>query len=608
MVLFSAIAISDIEKKEPRLLPHAIAILMGSSLFFTCLANFSSDSDPFQLITAAGSPIAQPNGRGLNPLLQHWAMVIHPPILYLGYVSFVIPFAIAMASLIQRRAHLNWSSLIRKWSIFSWFFLGVGMLLGGKWAYEELGWGGYWAWDPVENAALMPWITGTAFLHSILVQEKRGMLKVWNMILVSLSFLMCIFGTFLTRSGVVSSVHAFASSDLGFFFVLFMTAVILLSGYLIITRFSLLRSDRPFNSFLSREAGFLYNNMVLLISLFTIIWGTMYPTITEALFDERVSVTQVWFDEWMAPLGLIILFLTGAGPLLAWRRTDKEVLIRNFRLPLIVLVIVLLSHFIYFLVPTLVRTLQEGTPLTNIDLEEIHIWAGLTFAIAAFVITGIAEELFKLTRNRIKYTNEFFLTGLILAILQNKRRYVGYLVHVSLAVLFIGFAGKSFTKETRITLQKGEAVEFQGYLFYAADFQVLEYRENDQSPPLYQTRKVSIQVFKDNEFLGEDTTEIRNYPMYNLQTGRYDDHQATSEPAIIPHFFDDIYAQFGGISETDHRLLFQVWINPLVRVVWLGFAFFIGAGLLLFLPVGESKTIRIRNKVYHLQPQAQSSF
>ena len=483
------------------------------------------------------------------------------------------------------------------------------MLLGGKWAYEELGWGGYWAWDPVENAALMPWITSTAFLHSILVQEKRGMLKVWNMILVSLSFLMCIFGTFLTRSGVVSSVHSFASSDLGYFFVLFMLVVILFSGYLIITRLSILKSDHPFNSFFSREAGFLYNNVILLISLFTVIWGTMYPTFTEAFFDERVSVTQVWFDEWMTPLGLIILFLTGAGPLLAWRRTSKEVLIRNFRIPVIVLFLVLFAHLVYFLTPVLRQVLKENTSITAIDLEEIKIWAGLTFAIAAFVITGIAEEFFKLARNRIKYTNEPFLIGLLLAILQNKRRYVGYLVHISLAILFIGFAGKSFTKETRMTLRKGEAVLFQGYLFHASDFDILQYRESNErsSSPLYYTRKVNIQIFKDNEFLGEDTTEIRNYPMYNLQTQSYDDDQTTSEPAIIPDLFDDIYVQFGGIDETNHRLLFQVWINPLVRIVWVGFTFFIIVGLLLLLPIGEGKKLRLGSLEYHLQPKPQKT-
>ena len=604
MVLFSVVAISDVEKKEPRLLPHCIAILMASSFFFTALCNFSEDSDPFQLITAGGSPLPQANGRGLNPLLQHWAMIIHPPILYLGYVSFVIPFAIAFSSLIQRRVNLNWAALVRKWSIFSWFFLGVGMLLGGKWAYEELGWGGYWAWDPVENAALMPWITGTAFLHSILVQEKRGMLKVWNMVLVSLSFIMCIFGTFLTRSGVVSSVHAFASSELGPFFVVFMIFTALFSAYFIISRLSILKSDRPFNSFLSREAGFLYNNVILLTALFVIIWGTMYPTITEALFSERVSVTQVWFDKWMGPLGIIILFLTGSGPLLAWRKTARATLIRNFRLPFATFTIILTLHFVLIsLHPS-----SSSEPLTStsagygLGIDDLKVYAGLTFATAGFLITGVLEEFFKLARNRASYTKEPFWVALPFAILQNKRRYVGYLVHISLAILFVGFAGKSFTQETRISLKEGEAHEFGGYLIHAADFKILQYRgstcaggdckADESSPPLYITRKINIQIFKDNRFIGEDFTEIRVYPMYDLGTQSYNDEQTTSEPAIIPHWFDDVYVQFGGVDEKTRQLIFQIWINPLVRVVWLGFAFFIFAGLLLLLPIGEKGMLK----------------
>ncbi len=605
MVFFSVIALADIKKKEPKLIPHATIILMSCSLFFLILSNFSEDSDPFRLITMGGEPLPQANGTGLNPLLQHWAMIIHPPLLYFGYVSFVIPFSIAFAALMQRRINLNWSILVRKWSIFSWFFLGVGMLLGGKWAYEELGWGGYWAWDPVENAALLPFITGTAFLHSILVQEKRGMLKVWNMVLVSISFLMCIFGTFLTRSGIVNSVHSFASSDMGSFFVVFMVLIILFSTYFIITRLSILKSDKLFNSFLSKEAGFLYNNVVLLISLFVVIWGTMYPTISEALFSERISVTQVWFNQWMGPLGLIILFLTGSGPLLAWRRTTKRNLIKNFKLPFIVLLSVIIFHFafIYFNSIESYSLTKQNLLKNELTFESLHLKAGLTFAIAAFLVTGIFEELLKVTNNRVSYTKEPFFIGLILAILQNKRRYVGYLIHIAIALLFIGFAGKSFMSETRLLLRVGEAQEFHGYLFYAAKFDTFQYQKNKTTPSLYSTRKINIEVFKDNYFLGEDSTEIRSYPMYNLKTQSYDDEQITSEPAIIPHLFDDLYIQFGGVDESEHRLIFQVWINPLVRIVWIGFGLFIFSGLLLLLPIAEGKTLKIGKKIYKMQPQ-----
>ena len=577
LVLFSMIALRDIQKKEPAILPHSIAILMGSSLFFCLLSNFSTDSDPFQLIYFGNQPFFQPDGKGLNPLLQHWAMVIHPPILYLGYVSFAIPFAIAMAALLKKRVDIHWFSLIRRWTIFSWFFLAVGMLLGGKWAYEELGWGGYWAWDPVENAALMPWLSSTAFLHSILVQEKRGMLKVWNMVLVSLSFLMCIFGTFLTRSGVVSSVHAFASSDLGPFFVVFMVGLILMSGYLILSRVSILKSNKPFNSFLSREAGFLYNNMVLLMALFILIWGTMYPTITEALFSQRVSVTAVWFNDWMLPLGLVILFLTGAGPLLSWRRTSKEALIRNFRLPVFIFLATSLCYALWIF-------FQE-----EFEVTKPIVLAGLTFSLAAFVLTGIFEEFYKMTRSRIQYTKENFLLGFLRGLFQNKRRYIGYLVHVSMAILFVGFSGNAFSKETKITLREGESELFANFLFHVNSFETVQYRGDQNSPPLYVSKKVNMVVYKNNLLLGKDFTEIRSYPMYNLQTQVYDDAQTTSEPAIVPYFLDDLYIQFGGIVEDGNRLILQVWINPLVRVVWLGFSFFILSGLILLIPIGEKR-------------------
>ncbi|RME93338.1 MAG: heme lyase CcmF/NrfE family subunit, partial [Candidatus Hydrogenedentota bacterium] len=364
--LFSAIALSDISKREAKLIPGMIIVLLLTSLFFTVLGSFTSDSDPFvQFVGKQGNKLfllSQNDGRGLNPLLQHWAMIIHPPILYLGYVSFAVPFAIAMSVLMLKNIHIKWIPLVRRWTLFSWGFLGFGILLGGKWAYEELGWGGYWAWDPVENAALMPWLTGTAFLHSVIVQERRNMLKVWNMTLVTISFLMCIFGTFLTRSGVVSSVHAFASSNLGPFFTGFMALMAIFSLVLILSRYKELKSDKPIESFLSREAGFLFNNVILLIALLTVIWGTMYPVFTEAVYGEKTSVTAIWFNKWMSPLGLAILFLTGLGPLLSWRRTSANTLWRNLRFPLLAFLIISIGVFLY----------------AKISLKENHFLASLS--------------------------------------------------------------------------------------------------------------------------------------------------------------------------------------------------------------------------------------
>ncbi|MDH5716708.1 MAG: cytochrome c biogenesis protein CcsA [Spirochaetia bacterium] len=596
LVLFSVIAIKDVERREPALVPYMIIILMSISFFFCALGNFSADSDPFRYLVSDGKPYTMPDGRGLNPLLQHWAMVIHPPTLYFGYVAFSIPYAIAMAALMVKKMNLNWTRLIRRWTLFAWFFLGVGMLLGGKWAYEELGWGGYWAWDPVENASLFPWLTGTAFLHSILVQEKRGMLKVWNMSLISISFLMCIFGTFLTRSGVVSSVHAFGGSNLGGFFVVFMLIIIFGSAYVILTRLYLLKSDNAFNSFLSREAGFLFNNVILLIALFTTVWGTMYPTLTEMFTGDRISLTGIWFNKWMAPIGLLVLFLTGAGPLLAWRKTAKTTLIRNFRLPFTFLLLTLTMYFI-------ARYLMYKT----LTLEALKPMAGISFALSAFVISGVLEEFYKATKTRINYTKENFLLGFMLVLFQNKRRYLGYMVHIGFAIIMIGFTGTAFTKEAKISLRKGEAEHFAGYTIEIANYEKTSYASSQKRQlPLYFTDKVTVNVYKDNKYWQSDVTEIRKYPMFNMQTGEYDDSQPTSEPAIMPSIIEDVYVQYGG-QEEDGRLVLQVWVNPLVFWVWFGFIFFTISGIMLLLPIGEKRFIKIGSFTASVAPVAAST-
>lgn len=586
LVLFSVIAVFQIKKKEPVLVPGMILILMVISLFFSAITNFSPSSDPFRQITSGGAGFAPPDGRGLNPLLQHWAMVIHPPILYFGYVSFAIPYAMAMSALLVKGLEVEWTRHIRRWTIFSWFFLGAGMLLGGKWAYEELGWGGYWAWDPVENASLMPWLTGTAFLHSIIVQERRGMLKVWNMTLVSVSFLMTIFGTFLTRSGVVQSVHAFASSNLGPFFAAFMLVTIAFSAWLIASRWRELKSDRPFESFLSREAGFLFNNVLLLTALFTVIWGTMYPAIHEFFTGEKVALSAVWFNRFMVPLGILILFLTGAGPLLTWRKTSASTLRKNFLFPSLGFFLVAIIFF--------ALVWQKG------GFDNLYIFAGLTFATSAFVTIGVLEEIFRAAIARRRITQEPFFYAVLLSLFQNKRRYMGYMVHISLAIMFIGFSGKSFSQESRLLLAKGEGQEFGGYYIELSKL------ESKSMPPgarvpLYGTQIATINVFKDGRFLGADTTEIRTYPMFSLTSGRYDDSQTTSEPAIVSTFPTDVYVQIGGVDESK-RIIVQVWINPLIFWVWFGFAFFVFASVFLLLPIAESGVLRIGKKEFPLRP------
>jgi cytochrome c-type biogenesis protein CcmF len=594
LILFAGMATAHVEKKEPVLVPYMTIIFMIMALFFAILLNFSHDSDPFKVFMAGDQLMEAGDGRGLNPLLQHWAMIIHPPILFFGYVSFAVPFAIAMASLLAGRVNLEWTRLVRRWTLFSWFTLGLGIMLGGKWAYEELGWGGYWAWDPVENASLMPWLSGTAFLHSILVQEKRGMLKVWNMVLVTISFLMCIFGTFLTKSGIVSSVHAFANTDIGPYFFWYLIFIFVVSSAIIVWRYPILKSDRPINSFLSREAGFLFNNVLLIVMMLTVLGGTMYPVLSEMLYNEKVSMTGIWFNRYMTPLGLGLLFLTGAGPLLAWRKTAGHTLAKNFFIPTLVFAVVMVSYFTGMY-------LRIG----SFNLEEIKPVAGLSFALSAFVIAGVMEEFIRTALTRISFTKENFIVGFLMIFLQNKRRYLGYTVHIGLALLFIGFTGKAFTKETKLQLKKGEAEYFQGYLIEAADFiqsvNPPEALTDRRITPRYTSQQVTIKVYKNEKLYRSDTSEIRNYFMYNISTGKYDGEQPTSEPAIMSTIWEDIYVQFGGVDERGNLVL-QVWINPLVGWVWFGFLFYNIFLIVLLMPVGEKRSIVIFGKTYYTAP------
>lgn len=593
VVLFSYLAILHIRKAEPALEAWMIVILMSLSLFFTAIGCFAPSSDPFRVFQEGEKLFAHAEGRGLNPLLQHWAMIIHPPILYLGYVSFAVPFAIAMAALLnsQSASPVAWIKHVRRWTLFSWFFLGVGILLGGKWAYEELGWGGYWAWDPVENASLMPWLTATAFLHSIIVQERRGMLKVWNMVLVSISFIMTVVGTALTRSGVVQSVHAFAQSNLGWFFLGFIVVTMFFCTYAIIRGYESLKSAQPIESLMSREVGFLFNNVLLLASLFIIFFGTMYPTMSEAISGRRESVTAEWFNRFMAPMGILILFLTGLGPLLAWRSTSWHSLLKNLRLPVLAAV---LAAGVSFLIVGGTATEWNGSKVMAI----------ITFATAAFVVAGVLEEWLRAALSRRTYSGENLPLAIILVLFQNKRRFLGYMVHISLAILFSGFAGLAFGTEGRLMLSPGEAQYFAGYTIHVENYEEKGQPEGARIP-LYGTRMVTVAVYRDNTLVGRDTTEIRTYPMYNFREGRYSDTQNTSEPAIISKFNADVYLQLGG--DEKGKLVIQVWLNPLVRWVWGGFAFFGLMGLLLLLPVGEKKFIGFGSLKFSLIPRSRTA-
>src|SRR5437763_1540414 len=328
---YTSVVVFTNRRKHRDMMPWVVGVLTTIQTFFLMLNNFAAN--PFQMLATDKLIVAVPDGNGLSPLPQYPAMAIHPPMLYLGYVGFAVPFAFAIGSLITREPGEGWIHTTRRWTLVTWLFQSTGVMLGAAWAYHVLGWGGYWGWDPVENASLLPWLSGTAFLHSVMMQEKKGMMKVWNMVLVSATFFLCILGTFLTRSGVVQSVHAFARSEIGKYFVTFLALGIAATIYLILDRLEYLKSESELESVISRESSFLFNNLILLASCFAVLWGTLFPVISEAISGDKISLDADWYNRLMVPIGLFLLFLTGVGPLFAWRRTSAESLRRNFQYP-----------------------------------------------------------------------------------------------------------------------------------------------------------------------------------------------------------------------------------------------------------------------------------
>jgi len=421
------------------LVPWATAVMMGVAAFFTGLMLFAPGVDPFATLDPA--PV---DGVGLNPLLQHPSMMIHPPMLYSGYVAFTVPFAFAIGALVTRRLDAEWIRATRRFALIAWAFLGLGLLLGARWSYTELGWGGYWAWDPVENAALMPWLLGTAFLHSIMVQEKRGMLKVWNATLIVGTFSMALLGTFLVRSGVLQSIHAFGDNTVGPYILGLIGVVLVGSTALIVSRLDDLRSEKRIDSLASRESVFLVNNFLLVGMTAVIFWGTFFPLISELFTGEKASLAAPWFDRYTTPLAIGLVLFTGIGPLLAWRRVSWESAKRVFRLPLAVAAVVTLGLVVFT------------------DAAD-QLWALALFAFAAFALTGLAQEFWTGTAARKQLSGEPGGQALVGLVSRNRRRYGGYIVHVGIIVLLIGVAASSSFQTNRdVELRPGESITVDG--------------------------------------------------------------------------------------------------------------------------------------------------
>ena len=493
--------------------------------------------NPFRLISdvenvAVG--FAPADGQGMNPLLVHPAMAIHPPTLYLGFVGFVVPYAFAMAALLSRQVEEEWIRISRRWTILSWFFLGTGMLLGGKWAYVVLGWGGYWGWDPVENAALLPWFAGTAFLHSVMIQEKKGMLKVWNMILIILTFTLCIYGTFLTRSGVVSSVHSFAQSPIGPLFFGFVVTIVLFSAYLLKSRLSLLKSRNEYESPISRESSFLLNNLLFLTATFAVFWGTMFPVLSEAVTGTKITVGPPFFNKVMVPVGLLLLLLTGVGPLLAWRKTSGKSLRRHFT------------------GPGVVGILSAAVPLV-LGIRDVY--ALISFGCCGFVIATIIVEFHRGTRARSGSSGESYLAALWHLVDRNRRRYGGYIVHFGVVLLFLGFTGNAFNTEVQGELKYMDEMDVRGYRLVYEGF-------TEEVNPLTAVITAQVGVYRDGERLG--TMWPHQLVYYKRQ-----DRQRTTEVAIRSTPREDLYVLYEGQNE-EGTAFFRAFVNPLVIWVWIG--------------------------------------
>jgi cytochrome c-type biogenesis protein CcmF len=437
----SSLALYATRSRLREIVPYATAVMAGIASFFTGLMLFAGGVNPF-----AKSPVPVPlDGIGLNPLLQHPSMMIHPPMLYSGYVAFTIPFAFAIGALITRRLDASWIRATRRFALIAWAFLGFGLLLGARWSYTELGWGGYWAWDPVENAALMPWLMGTAFLHSIMVQEKRGMLKVWNACLIVATFSLALLGTFLVRSGVLQSIHAFGDSTVGPYILGLIAVVLVGSTALIVSRLDDLRSEKRIDSLASREAVFVVNNLLLVALCATIFWGTFFPLISELFTGTKSSLAAPWFDRYTTPLAIGLVLFTGIGPLLAWRRVSWNTAKR------------------VFLVPSLVAALA-GVALVLFTDAAHKPWAFALFVFATFALVGLAQEFWRGASARRSLRGGSMPAALVGVVSRNRRRYGGYIVHMGIAVLLIGIAASSSFQTNRdVDLKPGESAVIDGY-------------------------------------------------------------------------------------------------------------------------------------------------
>src|SRR5579864_2925817 len=542
-------------KTDQRLFAHASVVIAAVQVFFLLLLNFAAR--PFAVMQGQ----LPADGSGLNPLLQYPEMVIHPPMLYLGYVGFTVPFAFALGALAMRYPGEKWIHITRRWTMVTWGFLTCGIFLGAHWAYRVLGWGGYWGWDPVENASLMPWLTGTAFLHSVMMQEKRGMLKTWNMWLIFTTFMLSIFGTFLTRSGVVNSVHAFAQSSIGDWFVTFLAIILVTCIYFYAKNREHLKTEHRLESLISRESSFLFNNWLFLLICFTVLWGTLFPVLSEWVQGHKITVGPPFFNSVAVPFALLLLLLTAVGPLLAWRKTSLESLKRNFLWP--ALGALAIGIFLVATPPSWgsvfgMRPWQDSA----------YFYSLMAAMLGALVVFTVTSEFIRGGRVISGHTRRGLVASMVQLGHRNTRRYGGYVVHVGIALIFIGVLGTPLNQSAEKEMGFGDKLTVGPYTLVCQSY-------TQEDHPNYSTELAIMQVFKNGKQI--DTL----YPESRFSAST---QQPQHIPTVRSSLKEDLYVVYEGQNPDTGRPIIKAHLNPLVSWIWIGVLVMIFGTVLALVP------------------------
>ncbi len=542
-------------KTDSRLFAHASVIIAAVQVFFLLLLNFAAH--PFAIMQGS----LPEDGNGLNPLLQYPEMVIHPPMLYLGYVGFTVPFAFALGALIMRYPGEKWIHITRRWTMVTWGLLTCGIFLGAHWAYSVLGWGGYWGWDPVENASFLPWLTGTAFLHSVMMQEKRGMLKVWNMWLIFATFMLSIFGTFLTRSGVVSSVHAFAQSSIGTWFVVFLSIILVVCGVFYVMNHEHLRSEHRLESLVSRESSFLFNNLLFVVACFAVLWGTLFPILSDWVQGHKITVGPPFFNRVMIPVALLVLLLTAVGPLLCWGKTSVDSLKRNFLWPTVGALAIAA-----FLIATPV---SWGSPFGMRPWHDIsYLYSLMAITLSALVAFTVISEFIRGGHVISRHTGQNLFASMVHLAHRNTRRYGGYIVHFGVIVIIIGFAGAAFNQDKEKEMGFGDKMAIGPYTLVCRSY-------TQEDKPNYGSEWAIIDVFKGDRQIDTLYPERRFFKA---------SQQMNTRPTIHSTLNEDLYLVYEGQNEDTGRPIIKAHLNPLVMWVWMGVWIMIAGTVIALIP------------------------